>query len=204
MENDPSNIGEYINCYKEIYGYYLDKVDLLFKKCYETCDTCEIKGNNINHNCLKCNNDYSFEIIINNYTNCNKNCIFYHYFDNENNFICTNNLSCPDEYSLLIKDKLECQKHIGSSNITEMMKNILDSYIKNETESPEKEETKYYDIIIKNIENCFTSGEYNTSLLEIGIDDIFEYSNLLITLTTSSNQKNNINNTQISTIDLAE
>ena len=32
MENDPSNIGEYINCYKEIYGYYLDKVDLLFKK----------------------------------------------------------------------------------------------------------------------------------------------------------------------------
>ena len=31
-----------------------------------------------------------------------------------------------------------------------------------------------------------------------------EYSNLLITLTTSSNQKNNINNTQISTIDLAE
>ena len=204
MENDPSNIGDYINCYKEIYGYYLDKVDLLFKKCYETCDTCEIKGNNINHNCLKCNNDYSFEIIINNYTNCYKNCSFYHYFNNENNFICTNNFSCPDEYPLLIKDKIECQKHIGSSNITEMMKNILDSYIKNETEDQEKEEIKYYDMILKNIENCFTSGEYNTSLLEIGIDDIFEYSNLLITLTTSSNQKNNINNTQISTIDLAE
>ena len=50
LENDPSNIGEYINCYKELNGYYLDKDDLLFKKCYETCDTCEIKGNNITHN----------------------------------------------------------------------------------------------------------------------------------------------------------
>ena len=56
-----------------------------------------------------------------------------------------------------------------------MMRNILDNYIKNETEDKDKEEIKYYDMIIKNIENCFTSGEYNTYLLEIGLDDIFEY-----------------------------
>jgi len=68
MENDPTSIEKYINCYKEIYGYYLDQDDLLFKKCYETCESCEIKGNNITHNCLKCNNDYSFGIIVNNYT----------------------------------------------------------------------------------------------------------------------------------------
>ena len=88
MENDPSNIGEYINCYKELKEYYLDKDDLLLKKCYETCESCEIKGNNITHNCLKCNKDYSFGINFNNYTNCYKNCTYYHYFDkdNTNNF----------------------------------------------------------------------------------------------------------------------
>ena len=44
IENDDSNIGEYINCYKEPEGYYLDKNYSLFKKCYYRCETCEIKG----------------------------------------------------------------------------------------------------------------------------------------------------------------
>ena len=35
IENDPFNIGEYINCYKEPKGYYLDKNELLYKKCYQ-------------------------------------------------------------------------------------------------------------------------------------------------------------------------
>ena len=56
MESDPSNLGEYFNCYNEApYGYYLDKNELLYKKCYYTCETCEIKGGNEFHNCLKCN-----------------------------------------------------------------------------------------------------------------------------------------------------
>ena len=79
MENDSSNIGEYFNCYKEIEGYYIDYNDSLFKKCYYTCETCEIKGDNITHNCLICNTDYNYSIIINmsNYFNC------YNYSDYE-------------------------------------------------------------------------------------------------------------------------
>jgi hypothetical protein len=70
-ENDPNNLGEYIKCYKDLIGYYLDKGDMTFKKCYKTCDTCEIKGDNIRHNCLQCNSNYSFAININyNYFNC--------------------------------------------------------------------------------------------------------------------------------------
>ena len=39
MENDPQNIGEYFNCYNETpKGYYLDKNDSLFKKCYYSCE----------------------------------------------------------------------------------------------------------------------------------------------------------------------
>ena len=62
----------YFNCYKGIDGYYLDLKDSIFKKCYYTCETCETKGDNNIHNCLKCNSIYSFEInyIENNYLNC--------------------------------------------------------------------------------------------------------------------------------------
>ena len=110
MENEPSNIGEYINCYKEVKGYYLDKNDSLFKKCYDTCETCEVKGDNITHNCLKCKTNYTFEIKNNNYSNCYENCSYYYYFDNENFYHCTFNLSCPNEYPLLLHDKNECVK----------------------------------------------------------------------------------------------
>ena len=75
-----------------------------------SCETCEIEGNNITHNCLTCQSNYPFKIKINNYTNCYKNCNYYYYFDNEYNFHCTNNLSCPEKYSLLIEDERECIK----------------------------------------------------------------------------------------------
>ena len=111
-ENDPSNIGEYFNCYKKIEGYYLDKDESLFKKCYNTCKTCEIKGDNITHNCLKCNENYSIEIKINNYSNCY--CQYY-YYDNETNYHCTDNYSCPDEYPILLQNKSECIKDYNNN-----------------------------------------------------------------------------------------
>ena len=63
MENDPLNIGEYFNCYNEKpIGYYLDINDKIYKKCYDTCETCDVKGDNEFHNCLKCNNEFNFQI----------------------------------------------------------------------------------------------------------------------------------------------
>ena len=49
-ENDLMNIGNYINCYKELEGYYLD--NNIYKKCYFTCKICDISGNKNNHNCI--------------------------------------------------------------------------------------------------------------------------------------------------------
>ena len=67
MENVPLNIGEYFNCYNETpNGYYFDKIEKLYKKCYDTCETCEIKGDNEFHNCSKCKTEFNFEIHINN------------------------------------------------------------------------------------------------------------------------------------------
>ena len=72
IENDPSNIGEYINCYNNPEVYYLD--NNLYKKCYFTCKRCNITGNSINHNCIECNDNYTLNINTNNYINCYKNC----------------------------------------------------------------------------------------------------------------------------------
>ena len=110
-ENDTLNLGEYINCYKEPEGYYLDINDSLYKKCYFTCEKCDIKGDIINHNCIKCKENYYpylMNINNNNYTNCYKKCDYYYYLDNQYNFHCTLNYSCPEEYPKLIEDKKEC------------------------------------------------------------------------------------------------
>ena len=40
----------------------------------------------------------------------NKNCSYYHYFDGENNYHCTLNLSCLNEYPKLLPNKNECVK----------------------------------------------------------------------------------------------
>ena len=62
IENDPLNLGIYFNCYKEPVGYYLDKEDFVYKKCFHTCETCEVKGDYLNNNCIKCNSNYSYQI----------------------------------------------------------------------------------------------------------------------------------------------
>ena len=59
IENDPLNIGEYINCYKEPKGYYLDSKDSLYKKCYYKCQTCKKQGDDNNNNCIICKDNYT-------------------------------------------------------------------------------------------------------------------------------------------------
>ena len=107
-ENDILNLGEYINCYKEPEGYYLD--NNLYKKCYNSCKTCNISKNNQFHNCIECYDNYIFKIKNNNYFNCYENCTYYHYFDDDYNYHCTLNSFCPSEYPILNKDKMECIK----------------------------------------------------------------------------------------------
>ena len=108
-ENDPLNIGEYINCYNQSEeGYYLDN-NTIYKKCYHTCKSCNIKGNDFTHNCIECN-DNLFNVTINNFLNCYEKCNYYYYFDHENNLHCTMNLSCPEEYPKLIETTKECIK----------------------------------------------------------------------------------------------
>ena len=168
--------------------YYFDLNGSLYKKCYDTCKTCEQKGDNLNNNCLECNFNYPYKINYtnNNYSNCYQNCSFYHYFDEQNNFHCTNDFSCPSEYPNLIIDKLECTKEEiifqNCFNNEETRNLIRDSFNKVRTKA---EEIYYYDLILETIENCFTSENFDKEHLANGEEDIIITEKINITLTTT-------------------
>ena len=71
MLNDKSSKGNFINCYNiKIDSYYLDFDTKIYQRCYYSCKTCDKKGKSLNHNCLTCNDEYSYEIKIQNGINC--------------------------------------------------------------------------------------------------------------------------------------
>ena len=272
IENDPLNIGPYINCYKDPIGYYLDKIDeknSIYKLCYDRCKTCKIKGDDINNNCLECNSEYPFGISKNNYLNCYKNCTYYYYFDILGNYKCTINNSCPGEYNKLIIYNRECikeceldeeykyefknkcysncpreskksinnnyycealcneekpfliietQECVEFCDINEISKSCLIRYIGeiyeeslqnilNENKEKIMEikkalEIKAYDKILENFEKGFTSENFDISELENGNDVVTKAEKMIITLTTTDNQKNDDKNDTSTKVDI--
>ena len=68
-----NNNNSFIECFNSIDGYYLDEKSKVFKKCYKTCEKCNISGNEERHNCLSCKKAYEFENIANtDFGNCYK------------------------------------------------------------------------------------------------------------------------------------
>ena len=59
-----------IICYESPKGYYLDENDWAYKLCYNSCKTCIMNGNETQHNCIECNDDYKYEINLSNFKNC--------------------------------------------------------------------------------------------------------------------------------------
>ena len=200
-ENDESNYGEYIQCYKEISGYYLDSINKIFKKCYNSCQSCEIEGNSENHHCLNCDKNFSFEIKKDNYLNCYINCTFYYYFDKENNYHCTSDQTCPKEYARLINN-IQCIKN----DINYLNQNIdkIEKTEKNETKTEQKkEEIKYYDIVINKAEEIFTSDNYDTSKIDKGENEVINVFKIKIAFRTTQNSKVDTND-NLTKIDLGE
>ena len=192
-ENDPSNLGEYKDCYKNPEGYYLDST--IYKKCYETCKTCNTQGDSENHNCLTCNENFPFIIEKNNKFNCVSNCSYY-YYKKENNYYCTNTLNCTNEYPKLKPNSRECTDMIDAGDI---MANIVPE----EAGESKLQKINYYNNLIQYIDNSFTSPQYDTSNIENGKDEIIKTDQMTVTFTTTENQKNNLYNNMTS-IDLGE
>ena len=99
---------------------------------------------------------------------------------------------------------IEAQKFDKNEEMKNKIDNILNKE-KNLTNINEKdEEIKYYDDILKIIEEGFTSEDYDTSNLDKGENEIIETDKMTITFTTTENQKNNDINNNMTTIDLGE
>ena len=93
-------------CKKNPEGYYLD--NNIYKHCYELCKTCNGEGNSIINNCLECISNYNLILNPDNIKNCYIKCDYYYYFDNSNNYHCTEGYECPIEQNKLIREKSKC------------------------------------------------------------------------------------------------
>ena len=126
---DTNNDNSFIDCFQSPEGYYLDSG--YFKACYESCKKCDKSGDNINHNCIQCKDNYIYEINLNSYKNC------YLYNENGNNIFinnCTNfdntldvifsNYKPEQNNNLVIKRADGIVYHISDSkNELELLKN---------------------------------------------------------------------------------
>ena len=217
--NDSNNNKSYINCYKSPEGYYLDNLEESFyKKCYSTCKKCNIAGNKLYHNCIECNDNNIFYMNMSNYFNCYNNCTNYYYFDKiTNKTHCTNNLICPDDYHKLILNRSECvedcnkdpifsfeydgicyDKNIGfylseisinqTNQINTSIQIIKSELINTDNIYNNTLNQSEFENIIKNIIKKYSN------LVKSNEKDLeFKTKNLSITLTTTHNQKEYIN-----------
>ena len=98
-------------------GFYLDSSDNVYKKCYETCKSCEEGGNTSNHNCNECNAGYRFINDFENDKNCYENCSHYYYLEGSTTYKCTLDANCPSPYNILIQQKGKCIDQCQNDNI---------------------------------------------------------------------------------------
>jgi surface protein len=86
-------------------GYYLDH-DGFYKKCFESCENCFGPGNEKDNNCSSCKSNYLFlnDSIYN--SNCYEKCPNYYYFNETNDYICTEN--CSGAFDKLIIEEEKC------------------------------------------------------------------------------------------------
>ena len=85
------------------------------KKCYaidctDDFNSKQFKLNNNDNECNeKCDTSLKYPYLHNG--KCYENCSYYHYFDNDNNHYCTEDLNCPNEYPKLNEAQMECIKN---------------------------------------------------------------------------------------------
>ena len=110
--DDISYPNNYIKCYKDPPGYYLDDINQIYKPCYSSCKKCYGEGNDEFHNCEICDSKNAFALIKNvsghESKNCYKNCTYYYYFLNNYKYNCTEKNECPQDFKYLIVELGQC------------------------------------------------------------------------------------------------
>ena len=208
----------YINCYMNcsFYHYYDGGISYCTKsnECINEFDKLIEDKSECVSNCTK-DDQYKYEFRMKCFKECPKNstnrensteldifCLDKRYFCKP---ICTQ--ETPFEMILT----QECVKNCPVKSLIDKscilnFKSSKDNKNEGDKENEdEKEEMiKAIDTMIQNVETGFTSDDYDTSGLESGNNDVFEYGQMTITLTTTQNQKSDKENADVTTIDLGE
>ena len=115
--NDLIIDSNFIACYKDPEGYYLDS-DKKYRPCYFSCKYCIKEGNDKKQFCTSCKEYYSiFLINVNNEEifNCYPDCKHNYYFDEEGNYNCIEEPGCPIDRPFIINGTRECVESCDST-----------------------------------------------------------------------------------------
>ena len=84
----------------------------VYKKCYTTCKSCYGDGDNNDHNCITCKNNYQMDPTPGKSRNCVIVCQFYWYLNVvTNEYECTDDEECPSGYPFLNKLTKQCVRN---------------------------------------------------------------------------------------------
>ena len=147
--NDNNNNGTHVYCYQVSDGYYINNDNMFIMPCYTTCLTCDKGGNDLEHNCIKCNDNYTFFKKIRNYMNC------YNESFNDINI---------DTTELLMNNNIELTYKVNKSN-TEIIDNENNKELTNELKKSIKELISNTDLIMNN-DNISLNNETDKIILE--------------------------------------
>ena len=97
-------------CSKEQPGenFYYDSQNNYYKQCYGTCKKCSSGGDDTDHKCDECAEDFQFitdDKYATNSKNCYEKCNKYYYFTENNKHFCSE--QCTENFKL-ISDKNKC------------------------------------------------------------------------------------------------
>ena len=76
--------------------------------CYKSCGTCNKGGDLSENNCLTCALDYVKEKEDDETSNCVEKCNYLFYYNSFNQYSCTEDEQCPQEASLIVRNKDKC------------------------------------------------------------------------------------------------
>ena len=76
--------------------------------CFHSCKSCFDQGDEINHNCKECKEGFIFLNEFITKKNCYNKCPFYYYFNELNQYLCTSNGICPNQYPKFIPIYKKC------------------------------------------------------------------------------------------------
>ena len=118
-----NNYNIYPNGYKECFNEKTKEINFFFNEekkeyepCFETCNTCNNGGNEEINNCTSCDIDSIFKPEDINTTNCVKKCKYKYYYTSYGQYKCSENIFCPKEAKLYVRNKNKCIENCKFDN----------------------------------------------------------------------------------------